>query len=397
MVGTLRFRWGQARTWLEERDAALRLVAQALVFLIPLLYLAIGLLRAAPFVDDVPIDSTEGDDWVTYKTYAHSILTGGLTMPILGPYAGTVHGFLYNYFLAGLFFLFSENSSYVYVVQSFLLGASVSLFFLSVRQHLSRPGTIALLICMAVYLYLDLYRYLAFRLLSENLTIFLTAAFLLAAVRAYARPGPVRAALAGILLGTLVLGRTSLVGAGMALVLAGVAYAALSRRTLLPAALVLAVAFALTMGLLPLREYAATGRPELDLITSTHDWIRPPTDSVGSFVEHYVRRALFTFGFATTLSADYRPRPQWMLPWVLFAGYLLHLIRRRRTPALWEWVCLIFVVFYLGPVVLAGDPVNYGGRMLVVGMPLVLLLGVSWADEAATRSPGDALRAESSK
>jgi len=90
---------------------------------------------------------------------------------VRGPYRRP-GGFLYNYFLAGLFRALGINASYVYVVQSLLLGVSVSLMYLAFRPCLAPVSGLVYLGAVALFMYAD-YRRFAFRLLSENLLLFL--------------------------------------------------------------------------------------------------------------------------------------------------------------------------------------------------------------------------------
>src|SRR5262249_59697064 len=51
--------------------------------LIPIAFLAIGVIRAYPFVDDVQVPAQFPDDWHTYKQLALSVMRDGLSMPAL--------------------------------------------------------------------------------------------------------------------------------------------------------------------------------------------------------------------------------------------------------------------------------------------------------------------------
>lgn len=384
---------GRLRRWCDEHDRDLARLNVAVAIAIPLLFLVLGYLRAIPFVDDVAIDSKEGDDWVSYKIFSHSVLHDGLTMPVLGAYARTVHGFLYNYFLAGVFFVFGENSTYAYVVQSLLLGASVPILALLVWRRLSRLGLLLLLLVSAVYVYVDLYRNIGFRLLSENPFVFLLAVFFVVYVRSQEDRSRWGSLGAGVLLGIAILTRTSAVGFAIVLLAAGGVWALRSHRPLLVPALA-ALGFIAGMSLLPLREWAATGRPDIDLLLHTGDWVFPPTDSVGAFLLHYTRRAAFTLGFTQVLQEAYSFRPYWLVIWIGFFGYLADLVRRRRSLELWELTLLLYLFFYLGPVLALGYPDNYGARMVVVALPVVLLLAAVSLDRLirgrVTRDPGPA-------
>ncbi|PYQ91630.1 MAG: hypothetical protein DMF97_22250, partial [Acidobacteria bacterium] len=111
-------------------------ISTAIAAFLPLAFLAIGALRAYPFADDVSIPTSTPDDWHTYKQLALSVVRDGLSMPALATsYAGLPHGFLYVYFVALVFAVLGVNSTYVYVVQSFALGLSISLTYLAVRRR----------------------------------------------------------------------------------------------------------------------------------------------------------------------------------------------------------------------------------------------------------------------
>src|ERR1044072_9386128 len=84
-------------------------------------FLALALYRAFPFIDNVNASTSAGDDWLLYKQYAISILHDGLLIPAR---QGTYYepaGFIYNYFVAAVFALAGENSTYVYLLQATML------------------------------------------------------------------------------------------------------------------------------------------------------------------------------------------------------------------------------------------------------------------------------------
>src|SRR5436309_543065 len=84
---------------------------------IPVAFLAMGVVRAYPFADDVQVPARVPDDWHTYKQLALSVMHDGLSMPaVASSFGGLPHGFLYIYFLALLFTVAGVNATYVYVV-----------------------------------------------------------------------------------------------------------------------------------------------------------------------------------------------------------------------------------------------------------------------------------------
>lgn len=368
--------------WASARESRLRRAGDLLAVLIPFVFLAVALLQAAPFVDDVPLNSTDGDDWVSYKLFAHSIFRDGLAMPVIGAYgaqSGTVHGFIYSYFVAGVFSVFGENTAWVYVAQSALLGASASLLYLAWRRVLSPLAALGLLLGAAGLVYVDIYRAIGFRLLSENLFLFLLMAAFAGLVEAHRRGSGVVALLAGIALGLAVLSRTNFLVASGALLVMSTVYAA-RRRVAAGVTLALIAGFIIGMSPLPLRELAATGQPDVLLLKPNPSDLYPtPTESVPAFVEHYARRAVFTLGFTTAQEPGYRWRPHWMVLWAGFFAWAAWRLRRPRL-GLREIAVLLVILTYLGPVIAFSYPSNYGARMVTVVLPLVLSLGVMWAD-----------------
>ena len=350
-------------------------VETALALAIPAVFFAIAVIKAWPFVDDVPLDGPQGDDWYFYKTVATSIVRDGLSVPTLGTYTLLPHGFLYNYFVAGVFSVFGVNAAFVYVIQAALVGASVSLLWLAARGGWSRAGGIAFLLLASVTLYVDFVQRLSFRLLSENLFLFLAAAFVLALAKADEHRSHAGALGAGALLGLAVLSRTSVLGWALGVVLGGAAVTLVRRRPPFTMAAALAAGFVLAMCLLPLREYAAIGRANFDLITHTQDWVPAPV-GLAARAEYYGSRVLFTLGATEFVNPDYRPRPHWMLIWAGAAGYLAARVwwRWERWPGAAEACVLAFIPLYLGPVLLVSGIDSYGGRMVAVAMPLAAVL-----------------------
>lgn len=384
------------RSVLDDDDRLARLTS-ILATSLPILFLVLGVFGAWPLVDDLPIDSSVGDDWLSYKIFAHTILREGLAMPSIGPYVGTVHGFLYSYFVAGVFVVFGENTAYVYVVQSALLGAGVASLYLLSRRHLSPPAGLLFLVAGTLLVFLDIYRNITFRLLPENTLAFLAPVFLATFIAAHEGGSRVLAGMAGVVLGGLVLIRPNAAAAGLGVLAAGWAYRALQRHDR-AVPLIATASFALMIALFPLREYAATGHPDLELFSLRGQIVRgeagsplPQDDSLPAWVDHYSRRALFTLGFTTAVEPQYRWRPHWLILWLVFAAYAGWRAFLRRAP-FWEICCALFLVLYLGPVLAVGFPSNYGARFIVVVLPIVLLLDMvlidhlAWGRRARARS-----------
>jgi hypothetical protein len=351
-----------------------RAVAAAMAAVLPLAFLVLGAMRAYPFIDDVPVPMPTPDDWHTYKEMALSVIHGGLSIPALTTtYANIPHGFLYVYFLALIFVVFGVNSTYVYVVQSLIVGLSISLTYVAVRRRLTPAGGLAFLVALTGLMYVDVFRHLTFKLLSENLYFLLSPIFLLLLFRSIDEPERrLEPLLAGVTLGLILLVRPNFTASAGLVVGALCIYAGYGGNYRLPVLLLMGVAIGVS-GVL-VRNYAATGRPTIDIVTSTWDWLMPWKMSPSQFVETYVPRSLFVFGWPRLMAPSFRLRPHWMLIWVLWASYpIVKLIRRERLEV-WETFLYLYVAGYIGAVLfIPMDITSYGGRMIVAILPLALV------------------------
>ena len=360
----------------ERRDTRVRALATGIAILIPFAFLALGILRAYPFVDDVRLPAVRGDDWHTYKRLAVSVLQGGLSMPgVSASYTGLPHGFLYIYFLALVFALSAVNSTYVYVVQSAIAGLSVSLTYVAVRRRLTARGGLAFLVALTGLVYVDVFRHLCFKLLSENLYFLLAPPAFILLFRAFERRGhaTLDPFFAGLLLGLVVLARPSFVGSTAA-VLVVLAVAAAMRQIAFRTIAAVALGAAVAASTVAIRNYAAAGHASFDLVTDTFDWLKLWDLPLRQALSLLATRTMFVLGYTHALAPAYRVRPYWTALWVLWAAFPFVGLRRGRRLDLSDCVMYAFVVGYIVPVLLvAADLGSYGGRMVIVVLPLLLI------------------------
>jgi hypothetical protein len=314
-------------------------------------------------------------------------------MPVVqGPYRRP-GGFLYNYFVAAVFGFFGENAANVYLVQAGLLGLAIVGMAATFGGFLSRRARLGYLVALTGFMAVDVFRYYTVRLLSENLVLVLLPPFFLTTLQIVSEGRMRDAVVGGVWLGLAVLTRPNLIlmGAGTAFLV--LAYARPGRRALAAAATFL-MAFSLALAPMAFRNYVVTGVPSLDVITTTHDWLGPRVDlappldvakvahAAATTVDFYGKRVLFCVGFASLADPGYRIRPHWVLAWLGAALFVLGAIRRRRCE-LWEALALTFIVLYLAPLVAVAHLANYGFRMVVPVIPVVLLLAVRGLDRGA--------------
>lgn len=358
------------------RDRRVRAATTAIAIALPLAFLVIGAIRAYPFIDDVRLPAVRGDDWHTYKRLAVSILQGGLSMPgVSSSYTGLPHGFLYIYFLALIFAVTGVNAAYAYLVQSLIAGLSVSLTFVAIRRQLTVRGGLAFLLALTALTYVDVFRHLSFKLLSENL-YFLVSPPLFVFLYRSVEGGPHDARdslIAGAMLGLVVLARPSFIASAAGVVLVLVLAAAARRITLRPAVLA-TIGFMVVASGVVLRNYVAVGHATFDLVTDTFDWFRPWDLPLKQAAAVMTTRGLFVFGWTQALAPAYRVRFYWMALWLMWIAFPIARIRTGRGLELPDYLAYAYVIGYIGPVLLvAGDIGSYGGRMVIVVMPLLLV------------------------
>ncbi|MDQ3803744.1 MAG: glycosyltransferase family 39 protein [Acidobacteriota bacterium] len=348
------------------------------------LLLLIGAWRAYPLLDDVTAANSAGDDWLSYKRYALSILHEGLSLPaVRGSYYAPA-GFLYSYFIAAVFALTGENSTHVYLVQAALLALSVGLTAAAFQPYLSITARAIYFWALALTLFLDVYLVYTFRLLSENLTLFLLPIFYLTLLRAFESQSAFLTACAGAALGLCALSRPNLVLVAPATAVL-LFWRLRPRRTKYP--LIFLLWFGVIFSLLPLRNYVAGNQLSVPVFTMKAHWQTPALDTTGpptlagfgrnafAVATFYARRVLFCSGFTLLELPFYWLRPHWLVMWggaFTFARRAL----RRRCLKFWELFALSFIPVYLLPIIALAQISNYGVRMIVPVIPIVLLLGV---------------------
>lgn len=374
---------GLQRDW----DSLFRAAAAGLALMVPLLFLALGVMRAYPFVDDVSAANSAGDDWLTYKTLALSVVNGGVAMPgASGPYAAIPHGFLYVYFLALLFSLFGVNSAYVYVVQSFLCGISVSLTYAAVRRKFSLAVGLLFLVALAGLMYVDVYRAISFRLLSENLYFPLSAAalyFVLPLFDATPKRKMAYSFLAGLALGLIVLTRPSFILSAAAVLSVIFVHSRLRGGTLrVPLAAALGGIAGVSGNLV--RDYLASGRATFAIVSDTRDWIRIWNLPPATFAQALASRVMFATGIPQLLNSSYHRATHWMVLWAAFVIYLPWKLLTKRPVRAWEAVLYAYVLCYILPVIAVADIFSYGGRMVSTILPVLLILCFCLVEEVVS-------------
>ncbi len=363
----------------------------ALSAVIPIVFLLLGLIRFYPFIDDVTPEKAAGNDWLTYKQQALSIVHDGLAMPIVrGNYVRPA-GFLYNYFLAGIYSLIGDNSSYVYVLQATMLGASAVIMYFAFRRYLSPLVGLAYLITLPMLLFVDVFLFYSKRLLSENLLIFLLPLFLLFLMRAFEGNGIISYICSGALLGLAVLTRPNTVLFAPGSVLLLLFFSRPRRIEQLVRPFIFVLVFLAVVSLTAVRNHAVTREFSMASFSDSRDWqnrsiqVDPPLSAAKlmraatALVIYYGRRGLFCIGFTYLLMQTRHPvLPHWLLMWLGVLVFIVLIVRKRRS-LFWEAAIIVFLFLYVGTLIVVA-PFTYGVRLIVPIEPILLLLGFRTID-----------------
>lgn len=307
-----------------------------------------------------------GDDWWSYHRYAVSVVRDGLSMPAVDGAYTRPGGFGYVYFLAACYAVFGVRSEVVSVIQAGLLACAVVGFVVAFRRRLSPLALLTYGLLLVVFVYLDAFRFYTFRLLSENLLIFLLAALFIALDRLLSKRSWLAAAAVGVLCGACFLTRpnTVLLAPAWALLLV---WQKRDRRAIFQG-LILLAGLAAMGSLIVWRDYAAAGSLDLRVLTTTQDWPRPS-------VALYGKRILYVLGYLRALVPEFGVLRHWVAAWAGVLLLLIQVLRRRQADPL-DQAALIFLAAYYGPLIAVADITNYGIRMLMPAMPVALYLAM---------------------
>ncbi len=366
-------------------------------------FLLLSCYRAYPYVDNVSEARSAGNDWLTYKLNALNILHEGLTMPGVDRNYHLPGGFLYNYFIAAVFALCGENSQYVYIVQAVLLALSIGLTVLAFKPFLTQKTVAVYFVTLTLVTFIDVFVFYTFRLLSENLVLFLLPVFYFLILRTFKRQSVLLASLAGAVLGLCVLNRQNLILLAPATAtLLFIYLKGQTGRTLVSS--IFLVCFCLIVALLPLRNYEVTGEtsipfirysaerlisnPEINNLTANES----PSRNALAIFDFYARRILFCAGLTVVLKLPaYWLKPHWMLMWLGAFIYIRRLLKRRCLE-FWEAFALVFILMYLAPLLAIANINTYGVRMVLPVIPVVLLLGVNSLTRGTVGREGAAIK-----
>lgn len=393
-----------------------RRTGDILAISVVLLFIILSLIRLYPFENELSLVIHTGDDWTAYANYALDIRHNGLLMPktVPGLYNAPA-GFLYPYFIALCFLIFGENTAPVYIIQSFMLGLSVAFVYWAFRDKMKNITGIIFLGSLALFAWLDVYKYYAFRFLSENLALFSTSLFLLCFIKGLEKDSLALRLISAFSVGILILSRPPAVLFGFMLVFIIMPYYFIKKKIGWAHLLLFMSVLILSTSLLGIRNYLICHKlvflPTQGMNMSIYRYVvQPIPDSVDLsrvntnllftkmhvnsdivayveymfqkptlFLDYYFKKILFCLGFVWIKVPQYRWRPHWTLMWVGYFTYLFLCIKKKKRAQLWEIPVHIYIFSNYFTLIVLGQVENYGFRMLIPGINSVLVFSfLAW-------------------
>lgn len=338
------------------------------VVIIPLLFMLIAIVRLLPFENQLNAILNGADDWTRYARLALEIKHHGLLISNLHELYFSPNGFLYNYFVAGCFSLFGENTIPLFLVQNLMLGLSVALVYLTYKNKMNGGITYLFLLTLIGFALLDISKYYTFRLLSENLALMLLAIFFYIHIKGLTEHKIRFQFYAIILLGLACLTRPNILPFGFLFVVFMSRY--FWQKNKFKYYLLFCILFLLSCSFLGIRNYLVCG-----------SWTFLPTEGFSFFEKLFnnpdltinimLRKLAFFGGIISAMEPGDWWRAHWTLIWV---GFFIYLFRKGKSKIQfehWEYSTLLFIICYYGVLLLIAEVQSYGFRYIV---PVILFV-----------------------
>ncbi|MBC7865752.1 MAG: glycosyltransferase family 39 protein [Bacteroidia bacterium] len=331
----------------------------------------LAVFRLYPFENDIEKILTGPDDWSRYARLALDIKENGLLISKVSGEYFSPNGFLYNYFVAGCFKVFGMNVIPIYIIQNILLACSVCLVYFTFRNKMKPLTGLLFLFALALFGLLDVSKYYAFRLLSENLAIFTISAFFFCFVRGLEKGKLSLQLAAAFFMGLSVLTRPNLLPFLLILIVIIFFHYIKQKKAGITKLLLFLAVLVFSSSFLALRNYLVCGSftflPSEGLSFGTSFFKQPDLS-----VSLIFKKIIFFFGILSPLEPEYQIRPHWFIMWLGYFVYLFLRIREKLKFQTWEITVHAFIFSYFGLLLLIAEVGSYGFRYIVPATFIVL-------------------------
>jgi hypothetical protein len=323
------------------------------------------------------------DDWNYYARYSIDIYKNGLSIPSLKSNYIAPAGFLYNYFLASIFYLFGPNLDFVFLIHSLLLSLTVYFTYRTFADGFGNIKKIIFLSALMLFAYYDVFEKYTFLLLSENLAIFLITIFFYFFKKAIDKESLKSLCLAAFFLGISVLTRPNIFPFTIMLLVL-LLLVQIKNKISSKNVIFFCVLFLIVLTPLFIRNYWVTG--SIKFLPTKGDFFdylvreysNHSTSGIISFLLIYIKKVLYIFGFLSVLDPIYKFRLHWFIIWFMYIVYLYNYIifKIKNDFILWEIVMNIYVASFYAILILLTQIQVYGFRFILPG--LFILIGLAF-------------------
>lgn len=311
------------------------------------------------------------DDWNRYARHAVEIARGALQMPSAGcPYAGP-GGFLYNYFLGLLAGIGLQDVRAVWGVHAALLWGAGWLFRRAFGAYVKTPSArLPLSLSLWTCLLADYLPWYGWRLLSENLSVFLQGlwVYLLSRWENNGKRQGLFGAVAGFLaLESLCrpqwLGFVPLFAGMAALWMKGK-----HQKYFLGFYGSILLMFLISAGV-AIRNLISCGVPQL----LPAEGARYALEGTDLTLATLLKKGAFILGYLPAMEPVYQVRPHWMMVWI-FLGWALVRGQRKIFVNTFSKVVMVFIIYYILTLFFV-EITSYGYRYVLPIIPMLVGLG----------------------
>lgn len=342
-----------------------RRTGNVFVALIILSFIILSLIRLYPYENTLNVILKEVDDWGIYARFGLDIKHNGILLPMINGDYDLPAGFLYNYFIALCFLVFGENIVPIYFIQSILLGFSVAFIYWAFREKMKPLTGIVFLFTLFFFALADVYKNYTFRLLSENLALFTISLFFLCFIKGLEKHKYSLQLWAAVLLGLSISIRPNIFPFGIILIVIMLYYFLKQKKQAFLKLILFAFLLGVSMSLLMIRNRIVSGCwtffPTSASASIINDLFQNPDFSLS----YFGKKILFCFGFLSFLDPVYHLRFHWTIMWAGYFVYLLLRIRMNLKFEIWEIASHLFIISYIGLMILIAPIYMYGFRMLI--------------------------------
>jgi len=338
-----------------------------------LLLMTASIFRSLYFGSDLTEVLKGVDDWSRYAKQGLDIKNNGLLISSIEDNYNGPGGFLYNYFVAFLFFIFGYSLAPIYTIQTLLLGLSVAFIFWTFKDLMKKKTQIIFLCSLFAFATLDVFHHYCHVLLSENLGLFLFSTFIYSFYKSINDlPGIIQKRTT-ILIIAATLVRPNLVP--LLVLYIGILFLLKSRKkspisfSLSPHLIIVLIGVLI----IPTRNFIQTG-----------SWTILPTEGtsdsqyqiITSRPEYFLKKIAFCFGYLSYLAPEYKVRFHWIVMWFGYFIYFANQLKKIRQTKLSEISIHVFIVTYLVFSIVFITVHSYGYRSMLLINFIVLSFSI---------------------